>query len=65
MKLFLIKKICLKDLLITKIFFKDTNHKIWQEIVDKIIAFEPEWVGYTSYTANITAIDIISKKLKV
>ena len=45
-------------------YFKDLNHPIWKEIVDKIIEFKPDWVGYTSYTANITTIDIISKKVK-
>ena len=47
-----------------KKIFQDENHEIWKDTVDKIIEFEPEWVGYTSYTANISAISIISKKLK-
>ena len=37
---------------------------VWEEVVDKIIAFNPEWVGYTSYTANVGAIKILSSKLK-
>ena len=45
-------------------FFKNENDPIWIEVVEKILLFEPEWVGYTSYTANVTAIDIISRKLK-
>ena len=48
-----------------KKFFQDEENELWKEVVEKIIEFEPEWVGYTSYTANITAIDIISKKLRV
>ncbi len=47
-----------------KKFFQDENHTIWEEVVDKISTCKPEWVGYTSYTANISAITIISKKLK-
>jgi anaerobic magnesium-protoporphyrin IX monomethyl ester cyclase len=45
-------------------YFKNPDHEIWEEVVQKILAFNPEWVGYTSYTANISAIDIISKKVK-
>ena len=63
-KIFLNQKNLFKGFVDYKKFFQDTNHIIWQEVVNKIIAFEPEWVGYTSYTANITAIDIISKKIR-
>ena len=45
-------------------YFKNENDPIWQEVSQKIIEFEPHWVGYTSYTANISAIDIISRKIK-
>ncbi|MBI2358919.1 MAG: B12-binding domain-containing radical SAM protein [Deltaproteobacteria bacterium] len=45
-------------------FFKNEDHPIWEETVGQIHAFEPEWVGYTSYTANVSAIDIISRKLR-
>jgi len=47
-----------------KKFFQNEEHGLWEEVVERIIDFEPDWVGYTSYTANITAIDILSKKLK-
>jgi anaerobic magnesium-protoporphyrin IX monomethyl ester cyclase len=47
-----------------KEFFKNEDADIWNEVVDKIIDFQPDWVGYTSYTANISSIDIISRKLK-
>jgi len=47
-----------------KSYFKNENHEIWEEVVQKIAEFEPDWVGYTSYTANVTTIDIISKKLR-
>ena len=47
-----------------KTYFKDQNHEIWREVVQKIINFEPDWVGYTSYTANVRTIDIISRMLK-
>jgi len=45
-------------------YFKNEDHEIWEEVVQKIVEFDPEWVGYTSYTANLSAIDIISRKLK-
>ena len=48
-----------------KEYFEDENNDIWEEVVSKINKFEPDWVGYTSYTANVTAIDIISRKLKL
>ena len=48
-----------------KEYFEDENNDIWEEVVSKINEFEPDWVGYTSYTANVTAIDIISRKLKL
>lgn len=47
-----------------KKYFENENHEIWNEVVEKIIGFNPEWIGYTSYTANISAIDIISRKIK-
>ena len=45
-------------------YFKDEEADIWNEVVDRIEAFHPGWVGYTSYTANVSAIDIISRKLR-
>ena len=45
-------------------FFKNENDPIWDEVVEKIIQSNANWVGYTSYTANVTAIDIISRKVK-
>jgi len=47
-----------------KSYFKQPDHKIWHEVKDKILSFKPEWVGYTSYTANISAIKIISEKIR-
>ena len=44
-----------------KNYFKDLNNPLWHEVKDKILSFKPEWVGYTSYTANISAIKIISE----
>ena len=47
-----------------KDYFNDTDNEIWHEVKNKIIEFKPDWVGYTSYTANISAIKIISEKVK-
>jgi len=47
-----------------KNYFKDLNNPLWHEVKDKILSFKPEWVGYTSYTANISAIKIISEKVR-
>ena len=38
---------------------------MWHEVKDKILSFKPDWVGYTSYTANISAIKIISEKINL
>lgn len=46
-------------------YFENKNHEIWEEVATKIIEANPEWVGYTSYTANIKAIDIISELVKI
>ena len=45
-------------------YFKNEEHEIWHEVTNKILEFKPDWIGYTSYTANITTIDIISRKVK-
>ena len=47
-----------------KEYFKNQNLPIWEEVVETILRFEPEWIGYTSYTANVSSIDIISSKVK-
>ena len=44
-----------------KSYFKDEENDLWQEIVEKIVDFRPDWIGYTSYTANLSAINVISK----
>lgn len=46
-----------------KSFFSDAHAPIWNEVVEAIIRFDADWVGYTSYTANISAIDIISQRV--
>ena len=47
-----------------KEYFNNENHNIWHEITANILKFQPDWIGYTSYTANITTIDIISRKVR-
>ena len=47
-----------------KNYFKDPDNALWHEVKEKILAFKPEWVGYTAYTANISAIKIISEKIR-
>jgi anaerobic magnesium-protoporphyrin IX monomethyl ester cyclase len=47
-----------------KEYFNDDNHPLWIEILNKIIDFQPDWVGYTSYTANLSAINLISSLVK-
>ena len=48
-----------------KNYFKDPNNALWHEIKNKILSFKPDWVGYTAYTANISAIKIISEKIRL
>ena len=31
-----------------KDYFKNEDHEIWEEVVQRIIDYDPEWVGYTS-----------------
>jgi anaerobic magnesium-protoporphyrin IX monomethyl ester cyclase len=40
--------------------FKDENHPIWTETVESIVAFQPDWIGWTSYTANVSAVRLLS-----
>ena len=47
-----------------KKFFEDSDHPLWLEVANNILEFSPDWVGFTAYTANITSIKIISKKIK-
>ena len=47
-----------------KDYFRDQDNAIWHEVKDNILRFKPDWVGYTSYTANISAIKIISEHVK-
>lgn len=55
---------CYKDFPSYIDIFKDENHSIWKTTVDSILAFEPDLVGYTSYTANLSSINILSKKVR-
>ena len=45
-------------------FFEDPQAPIWDEVTKKIVDFNPDWVGYTCYTANLTSIKIISTRVK-
>ena len=47
-----------------KDLFDDPDNKLWDDIVDKIIEFNPDWVGWFCYTASVPAIKLLSKKLK-
>lgn len=47
-----------------KSYFQESDNALWHEVKDKILSFKPEWVGYTSYTANVSAIKIISEKIR-
>ena len=47
-----------------KKYFEDENHPIWEEVTENILEFNPDWIGFTGYTANLTAIKIVSKKLR-
>lgn len=47
-----------------KKYFEDENNELWNEVVENILEFKPDWLGFTAYTAGLTAIKIISKKVK-
>jgi len=49
-----------------KAYFENPDaHEIWSEVVDQIVAFDPEWVGWTCYTANVAAVRILSDRVRV
>ncbi len=41
--------------------FKDRSNPLWTTIADTICAFEPDVVGYSIITSNVTAVNIISE----
>lgn len=45
-------------------FFKNKEHPLWNEVVEKILEFEPDSVGYTCYTANVPTIELLAEKVK-
>lgn len=47
-----------------KTIHEDKNHYIWEKTVDEIMAFNPEFLGITMYTANFKAVKIIAEKVK-
>lgn len=47
-----------------KSIMNNPNHNIWDICVDKIVASDSDVVGFTMFTANIPAVQIISKLLK-
>lgn len=44
--------------------FEDKNHQIWEETTQKIVDFQPDWVGWFCYTAAVPTIRALSEKLK-
>ncbi|MBW2975678.1 radical SAM protein [Candidatus Woesearchaeota archaeon] len=42
----------------------DKNHKVWKEIQDKILDFQPDIIGLTAITAKIDSANIIAKIAK-
>ena len=47
-----------------KKYFEDEEHELWNEVTANILEFKPDWIGFTAYTAGLTAIKILSKKVK-
>jgi anaerobic magnesium-protoporphyrin IX monomethyl ester cyclase len=47
-----------------KKYFEDEDNALWNEVVENILEFKPDWIGFTSYTANLTTIKILSKKIR-
>jgi anaerobic magnesium-protoporphyrin IX monomethyl ester cyclase len=47
-----------------KKYFENENHEVWEEVISNIVEFNPDWVGWTGYTANLSSIRILSKKLR-
>ncbi len=43
---------------------RNENHPIWKECFKTIAAFEPDWVGFNMFTANLPTVRLLSKELK-
>lgn len=40
------------------------RHPIWQECIDRILDYDPQWLGFSMFTANFPAVDILSRAIK-
>ncbi len=47
-----------------KTIHENKNHYIWEDTVKEILAFSPDFLGITMYTANFKAARIIAEKVK-
>ena len=47
-----------------KRIMRDPGHPIWRECVARILDYSPHWVGFSMFTANLPAVDILSRLLK-
>ena len=47
-----------------KKLIRNTEHPIWQECVAQIEAYNPDWVGFSMFTANLPSVDILSRLVK-
>ena len=47
-----------------KEIMQDSRHPIWQECIDRILAYDPQLVGFSMFTANCPAVDILSHRIK-
>lgn len=43
---------------------EDENHDYWDQLAQKIVDTRPDIVAVTAYTEQITAVDIVTRKLK-
>lgn len=43
---------------------RDSCHPVWRECVDCILKYDPQWIGFSMFTANFPAVDILSRLIK-
>ena len=44
--------------------FRDPGFPMYHEAADVIAAYDPEWVGYTCYTANVPVVEILAQMVR-
>jgi len=47
-----------------KTIVRASSHPIWEECMNLIIGYKPDFVGFSMFTANCPAVDILARQIK-